>query len=407
MTTHVTAAFTPPQNGVYCRLIGSLPKTEPLRALLYDQIEGRPYDAGRLEALILETMGENIRRQVALGYPLVVSGEPERESFFHHIYRTLTGFERVSAQEGWFPADLQDFPEVAHLVFTEGWLRLPQYRCVGQIAELDPDAIHGELELYKRALGAVGWPVGRAIVTEPAPGNLLVGFEHSPYKSRQAFIAALTPIMKKRYQAVIDAGFILSVDVPQLLIRHATPMTLEQFVDDARMQVTSLNEALAGLPLERVHAHGCYGNYRGPDTRDEALQNVIGPLLNMRVGTLFLEGALSRHREDYLVLKASLDGAAAVPDTMGFGVGVIDTKYFSVEDAEEVASRIVLMRRALGNRLAACSPDCGYETMTGIPNIPPSVVWAKNELLPRAVAIANSVIERMEAPADRALVTGR
>ncbi len=389
---------------IFCRQIGSLPKPAELRKLLQDQAEDLPVDRALLEELALNTMSENIARQIELGYPLVVSGEPDRLSFFHHIFRVVTGLQRVTSNhQGWWPADLVDFSEVAAATYTPAVQHLPYLRCTGYIKEEDPDAIYRELDLFKRALKLNGeWPVEQAIVTEPSLGTIsgVIDITDSPYKTRQDLIVALGQVMRHRYQAVIEAGMILSVDIPDaLMFQIVQGITLEQFLAASAMQVAVLNEALAGIPLERVHAHACYGNYRGTDTRDEALQNVIGPLLTMHAGTLFLEGSLSRHREDYLTLRELLD-SDLVPPTLNFGIGVIDVKYFSVESEQEVAHRIVDMRQALGNRLSAVSPDCGFETMTDIPNIPPTVVWAKNEVLPKAVALANSAIAQMKAAAS-------
>jgi len=395
-TTSNAMNATPSNDGVYFRQIGSLPKPPELVQLLLDQADGQTVNAVAFEKLALGAMSANIARQIRLGYPLVVSGEPERLSFFHHIFRTLEGIGRVEgSSQVWLPADLEDFPEVAAATYSPAVRHLPSLRCTGEIAVRDTDAVYRELGLYKRALAqSGGWPPARAIVTEPSPGTLagVIDLTGSPYQTRREIIAALAKVMRHRYRAVIEEGFTLSLDIPDGLMHQMVPwVTLEQFLADSSWQVTVLNEALEGLPLERVHAHACYGNYPSTDTRDEPLRDVIGPLLTLHVGTLFLEGSLSRHREDYLVLKELID-AGAVPPTLHFGMGVIDTKHYSVEDVEELAHRIVAMRQVLGGRLRAVSPDCGYETITGIPNIPPSVVKAKNALLPQAVAMANDAI---------------
>lgn len=394
---------TSPTDSVYCRQIGSLPKPEEVRPLLLAQMEGRPYDARLLDDLVLQAMHENVRRQIAFGYPLVVSGEPDRLSFFHHIFRGVTGLKRVvGASQAWLPADLEDFGEVAQATYTPAVRHFPSLKCTGPITESDPEAIYREIDLYKQALALNRWPPEQAIITEPSLGTLanVIDIADSPYKTRQALIVALGQVMRRRYKAVIAAKCMLSVDIPDaLMYQTAGKVTREQFLANSDMQVAVLNEALEGLPLDRIHAHSCYGNYRGTDTRDESLRTLIGPLLKLRVGTLFLEGSLSRHREDYLVLQDLLD-AGKIPDTLSFGIGVIDTKYFSVEDEQEVAHRIVAMRRVLGSRLAAVAPDCGYETMTAIPNVPSAVVWAKSAVLPQAVALANSAIARMEAQAS-------
>src|SRR5205807_1481329 len=71
----------------------------------------------------------------------------------------------------------------------------------------------------------------------------------------------------------------------------------------AEMHVAALNEALAGIPRERVRLHCCWGNNEGPHTHDIPLAEVFPVLCQARVGALSIEFANPRHQHEYAALK--------------------------------------------------------------------------------------------------------
>jgi 5-methyltetrahydropteroyltriglutamate--homocysteine methyltransferase len=381
--------------GVYSTLVGSLPKPQELVDLQYAQVQGQTVDRGLLTDLTLRTMREAVRKQLERGIDVVVSGEADRVGFCLNILSAVTGFGGTSSRP-WFPADLADHPDFAQTVYTPAMGRASAARlaCMGALALRDPEAVHRELALYTQVLAELGVPLERAVWTEPAPGTIAASLDNLHYSSHREYVAALAAIMRTRYRAVVESGLLLQVDCPDLLMdRHVAwqQLPLEQFLEIATLNVAVLNEALEGIPPARLRAHSCYGNYIGTDTRDEPLAHLLAPLLKLRVGTLLLEGSVNRHREDYRVIRAALD-RGDVPPSLHFGFGVIDTKHPSVEAPESIAEYIAAMRAALEERLVVAHPDCGFETMSGIHNLPETVVWEKVAQLAPGVRLANEEI---------------
>ena len=68
--------------------------------------------------------------------------------------------------------------------------------------------------------------------------------------------------MKKEYEEITNAGFLLQVDCPDLAMeRHITfrDETDAEFVRRVEEQVDALNHALSDVPAERTRMHICWG----------------------------------------------------------------------------------------------------------------------------------------------------
>ena len=73
--------------------------------------------------------------------------------------------------------------------------------------------------------------------------------------------------MKTEYEAVIEAGFLLQLDCPDLgSARHNQhrDKTDEEFLRIAERNVAALNAAIATLPTDRMRLHICWGTTKGP-----------------------------------------------------------------------------------------------------------------------------------------------
>jgi 5-methyltetrahydropteroyltriglutamate--homocysteine methyltransferase len=139
------------------------------------------------------------------------------------------------------------------------------------------------------------------------------------------------------------------------------------------MHIAALNEALAGIPRERIRLHCCWGNYDGPHIHDVPLADILPVLTGAKVGALSIEFANPRHQHEYAALKR-----AKLPPEFLLLPGVIDTKTNFVEHPEVVANRICEAVDAIGDRsrvIASC--DCGFGTFAGSELVAEEVVWAK------------------------------
>ena len=58
-------------------------------------------------------------------------------------------------------------------------------------------------------------------MTSPSPGQIARYLKNSYYKTDEEYLFALAEVMKREYQAIVDAGFILQLDCPDLAMSHA------------------------------------------------------------------------------------------------------------------------------------------------------------------------------------------
>ena len=74
---------------------------------------------------------------------------------------------------------------------------------------------------------------------------------------------ALADVMKREYKAIVDAGFILQLDCPDLaMLRHTVYLdrSFSDFRDIIAVNVAALNHAVADLPADRMRMHVCWGS---------------------------------------------------------------------------------------------------------------------------------------------------
>ena len=72
--------------------------------------------------------------------------------------------------------------------------------------------------------------------------------------------------MHEEYKAIVDAGFLLQIDDPDLPDgwQMSPEMSLPDYRKYAAMRVDALNHALRGIPSEKVRLHVCWGSFHGP-----------------------------------------------------------------------------------------------------------------------------------------------
>ncbi len=159
------------------------------------------------------------------------------------------------------------------------------------------------------------------------------------YPTRQAYLTALAEAMKKEYEEITNAGFLLQVDCPDLAMeRHITfrDETDAQFVRHVEEQVDALNHALSGVPAERTRMHICWGNYEAPHTRDVPLATILRAVLKAKPSVLLFEAANPRHAHEWADWQA-----VTIPEDKVLVPGVIDTTTNFVEHPQLVAERSV------------------------------------------------------------------
>ena len=85
-----------------------------------------------------------------------------------------------------------------------------------------------------------------------------------------------------------------------------------------------------------MRLHVCWGNYAGPHHKDVPLEQIIGEVLKVNAGTIYVEGANPRHAHEWRVFED-----VKLPDDKSVILGVIDVKSNCVEHPRLVADRLV------------------------------------------------------------------
>ena len=122
-----------------------------------------------------------------------------------------------------------------------------------------------------------------------------------------------------------------------------------------------LDEAVRGLPAERLGLHVCRGNWT-PD-ESAALSGDYRPLLGFLraapVGTVFLELCTPRAGE--------LEVLRELPEEKRIGVGVVNPKVPALDDPRGLRERIARAVNLFGEERVLLTPDCGFATFADNP----------------------------------------
>jgi 5-methyltetrahydropteroyltriglutamate--homocysteine methyltransferase len=150
-----------------------------------------------------------------------------------------------------------------------------------------------------------------------------------------------------------------------------------------------LNDAIQGLPPERIRYHVCWGSWPGPHVSDVPLKDIVDLILSVKVGAYVIEGANPRHEHEWVVWKdvKMPDGRLLIPGVVSHATNV-------VEHPELVAERIVRLAHLLGRENVIAGTDCGFAQGPFHRRVHPSVMWAKLEALVEGARLASKELWR-------------
>jgi 5-methyltetrahydropteroyltriglutamate--homocysteine methyltransferase len=283
-------------------------------------------------------------------------------------------------------ADRQDFPgfEPAAASQAASLRNLPS--CNGPITMDDPNAVQRDLANFKSALGKAH--ATDAFVTAASPGQVTRWLDNKYYPTHEEYLYALAEAMKPEYRAVVDAGYVLQLDCPDLAsARHSNfpDRPLEDFLKYAELHIEALNYALDGLPPDQLRMHLCWGNYAGPHHRDVELKDIIGIAFTGRPNAVLFEAANPRHAHEWKIFEY-----VKVPDGKVLIPGVVESCSSYIEHPELVAQRIVQLARLVGRENVMAGSDCGFGTWVGGGSVHPGIAWAKLESMVEGARLATA-----------------
>ncbi len=367
--------------------VGSLPRGEELTPLLLARDAGKPYDAAEFDRVVGAAVSQAVKDQVAAGVSVVSDGELGKVGYSTYMIERLSGFGGHTDRKP--AADLAEVPDLAKkLSAIMGSQEFVRASCIDEVKLVTLEPLHDDIRRFKAALDAHAAPDTEAFMNAASPGLITAFQVNRFYPSHEAYLAALVDAMREEYETIVNAGFYLQLDCPDLAMSRHTgyqDASEEDFLKIAAANVEALNAATANIPPERMRMHICWGNYEGPHDHDIPLEKVVDIVIKARPATVLFEAANPRHEHEWKVWKD-----AKLPDWNILAPGMIDTCSNYVEHPELIAQRIERFADIVGADRVVASTDCGFGTFAGYGKIDPIVTWRTLRNLREGADIAAS-----------------
>jgi 5-methyltetrahydropteroyltriglutamate--homocysteine methyltransferase len=354
---------------------GSLPRTAKVVELLIAEQKNRGARKSELDAAVREAIAHVVAKQIECGIDIVNDGEQGRTDYTVHVLDRLAGFEGESTP----PLGTGDpeFPELAQLLaqFASPFQHRPA--CNGEVGWKDFAAAQADIALSMEAMK--GAKVTELFMTSPSPGQIARYLKNRHYKTEEAYVYALADVMKREYKAIVDTGFLLQLDCPDLaMLRHTVYLdkSLADFRKIIAVNVAALNHAVADIPAERMRMHVCWGSTMAPRHTDVPLADIIDIVLGAKPTAVSFPAANGRHEHEWKIWRDVKlpPGKVIVP-------GVIDSTVNTVEHPEVVADRILNFANVVGRENVMAGVDCGFGTFAGRVQVDTKIVWMKLQSL--------------------------
>ena len=370
---------------------GSLPRPPELTQLLIRRARGESINAGEFDRLGHEALRWAAAKQAESGVDVANNGEQQREGFFLHIRHRMSGFggswqRRTRADALRYPVFRRMMEE--QLAARPAVSNMGPPKAIGPVRYLGRDGIAAECADFRTALADTGAQFVELFMTAPSPGIIAGAMKNEHYPTEQAYLDDLGAALREEYEAIVDAGFLLQLDCPDLALeRHLSyqDQPVSDFLGFVERVVTTINAALVNISADKVRLHVCWGNYEGPHDSDVPLADILPILQQAKVGALFLPFANPRHAHEFKLFEKH-----PLADDQILIAGVIDVLTNFVEHPEAVADRLERVAQAVGDpHRVIAGTDCGFGTSAGSSRVAEDVVWAKFKALAEGARLAS------------------
>jgi 5-methyltetrahydropteroyltriglutamate--homocysteine methyltransferase len=357
---------------------GSIPRTLRLQEILLNKAAGKDVDAAELDDACQEAVIEAVDRQTQAGVTVINDGDQSKTGFANYITQRLTGFEG-EPEERVLNLEQREFPEWA------GTRRGRRQPCTGPIEWQDFSAVTADIKHLQAAVEKLSQKPAAVFMTSVSPGTFTNHNTNHYYPDDDAYLTAVADVMKREYDAIAQAGFIVQLDSPDLAARsnNYPDMELSEWRKIVERNVEAVAYATRDIPEEQVRVHVCWGANAGPHNYDTQLGDIVDLLLKLRGKYLTVVAANGRHEFEWQVWQDVKlpEGKVVIP-------GVIDSTTTIIEHPETVAERILRFANVLGRENVIAGVDCGFGTSVSPNRTDPKIVYAKLGSLPQGAAIA-------------------
>ena len=261
-------------NRILTTHVGSLPRPVDLLEMNDAKGSGRSVDQSTWTARVKTAVLEVVSLQRESGVDIVNDGELSKSSWSSYVNERLSGFaESVSQGQGSLAKgrDKKAFQE-----FYDEYDRIQPFRtvngsrwtdvvCNAPIMYTGQTAVQTDIENLQAAYSSV--EAEEAFITAVAPGSIITRRINQFYPSEEAFLFAIADAMKTEYKAIVDAGFVLQIDDPQLVTRYDMedpPPDAAQYRTHCAIRVAALNH----MRSRAFHRSACATISAGADGTD-------------------------------------------------------------------------------------------------------------------------------------------
>jgi 5-methyltetrahydropteroyltriglutamate--homocysteine methyltransferase len=385
---------------------GTLPRSPELRELM----QAGDAKAAEFKAALPAAVKEIVRKQVEVGIDVVNDGElGKRDGFSSYPRSRISGIEvrEIKPGEGPKPHDVQgrdriSFPEFGRLGFPArpgggpsggnpnvpaqgggtvaagGGTRAMVF-CTGPISYIGQEHYKEDIANLKAAVEGLDV---EAYLPAVAPGTMEHWIYNEYYKTDEEMLYAIADAMKEEYKAIIDAGFILQIDDPDLPDgwQMYPEMSVEEYHKYAQVRIEALNHGLKGLPEDRIRFHTCWGSQHGPHMDDIELKHIVDLILMVNAECYSVEAANPQHDHDWKLWEE-----IKLPEGKSYMPGVVSHVSNHIEHPELVAQRLERYASVMGKENVIAGTDCGMGSRVGHAE----VAWAKFKAMSEGAAIAS------------------
>jgi 5-methyltetrahydropteroyltriglutamate--homocysteine methyltransferase len=388
--------------------VGSLVRPPEILEAILTRAAGGQTDEDAFERMVSDGVCQVVRKQAEVGIDIPSDGEFSKPNFFGYATERLDGLTTQNKADAPtamnYPLLVQEYPGFMaqyNSMYRTMWMppSLPRElidaaithtaheRTVvtGRVTYKGHHFVQRDLANFKTALE--GMPFEESFVPSATPSRS----DADPggvYANEQAYLYDLADAMHEEYRAIVDAGFIVQLDLGlparnQVLPGKPAP-TWEELRRASEMQIEAYNHALRGIPEDRVRYHLCWGSMNTPHTSDVPLKDIVDLILKINAQAYSIEAANPRHEHEWMVWQDVKlpDGKILIP-------GIISHQTNVVEHPELVAWRINNYASVVGKENVIASTDCGFSQGWQMIRVHPEVQWAKLSALVEGAALAS------------------
>ncbi len=369
--------------------VGSMPRPSGVVDLLFGREEGKPYDKAEFDRVMGQAVAEIVRKQKDSGIDIVSDGETSKIGYATYIKDRLTGFDGDSPRQ--IALDLQEYPEFRNrMAVFSGKQSFKRQSCVGPISFVGHADLESDIARMKAAV-AQHHPID-AFLNAASPGVVSAFQPNAFYPSHEAYVEAIGEAMRPEYEAIVNAGFVLQLDCPDLaMARHTGFQDLSEpeFLKRAEHQVEVMNHALRNVPATSLRMHVCWGNYEGPHDYDIPVEKVMNIILKAKPSGIQFEASNPRHAHEWVAWKN-----ARIPEDKVLMPGMLTSTSNYVDHPEWIAQRICQFAEIVGRERVIAGTDCGFGTFAGIGKMDEGITFKKLAALAEGAALASKRLWR-------------